>query len=43
MPTLPCLHFSGQCPGALTADDAMGNGTDLQAMRRADRPVAPPA
>ena len=43
MPTLPYIHFQGQCAQALTFYATVFGGTDLQMMRYADGPEAPPA
>ena len=43
MPTLPYLHFQGQCAEALAFYAQVFGGTNLQTMRYADGPDAPPA
>ncbi len=43
MPTLPYIHFQGNCAEALTFYTTVFGGTDLQMMRYADGPEAPPA
>ena len=43
MPTLPYIHFQGQCAEALTFYASLFNGTDLQMMRYADGPDVPAA
>lgn len=43
MPTLPYLHFQGQCAEALAFYATVFNGSGLQTMRYADGPEAPPA
>lgn len=43
MPTLPYLHFQGQCAEALAFYAEVFGGTDLQTMRYADGPDGPPA
>jgi PhnB protein len=43
MPTIPYIHFDGQCAEALAAYAAIFNGTGLQTMRYADGPGAPEA
>ena len=42
MPTLPYLHFQGQCADALGFYQQVFGGRDLQIMRYADEPEAPP-
>lgn len=42
MPTLPYIHFQGDCAEALTFYAAALGGTDLQLLRYADGPGAPP-
>jgi PhnB protein len=42
MPTLPYIHFQGDCAAALTFYAAVFGGTDLQMMRYADGPGARP-
>lgn len=42
MPTMPYLHFQGQCAEALAFYATVFGGTDLQLMRYADGPGAPP-
>ena len=42
MPTMPYIHFQGQCAEALAFYAAVFNGTGLQTMRYADGPEAPP-
>lgn len=41
MPTIPYLHFQGQCAEALTAYAAIFGGTNLQMMRYGEGPGAP--
>lgn len=41
MPTMPYLHFQGQCAEALAFYLQVFQGTDLQTMRYADGPEAP--
>ncbi len=41
MPTLPYLHFQGDCAQALAFYQAVFGGTGLQTMRYADGPEAP--
>lgn len=43
MPTMPYIHFQGQCAEALTAYTGLFGGTNLQMMRYADGPGAPEA
>lgn len=43
MPTLPYIHFQGQCAEALAYYATVFGGTGLQMMRYADGPEAPPA
>lgn len=43
MPTMPCVHFQGNCAAALTFYAEVFGGTDLQMMRYADGPEAAPA
>ena len=43
MPTLPYLHFQGQCADALGFYQQVFGGRDLQIMRYADGPQAPEA
>ena len=43
MPTLPYLHFQGQCAEALAFYAQVFGGTNLQTMLYADEPEAPPA
>lgn len=43
MPTLPYLHFQGQCAEALAFYAEVFHGTGLQMMRYADGPDAPEA
>ena len=43
MPTMPYIHFQGQCAEALTAYASLFGGTNLQLMRYADGPTAPEA
>ena len=43
MPTMPYIHFQGQCADALTYYATAFGGTGLQMMRYADGPDAPPA
>lgn len=43
MPTLPYIHFQGQCAEALAFYAEVFGGTNLQTMRYADGPEAPPA
>ena len=43
MPTLPYLHFQGQCADALGFYQQVFGGRDLQIMRYADGPDAPEA
>lgn len=40
MPTMPYVHFQGQCAAALTFYAMVFGGTDLQMMRYADGPGA---
>lgn len=42
MPTMPYIHFQGQCREALAFYTQVFGGTDLQMMRYADGPEAPP-
>jgi len=42
MPTLPYIHFQGQCAEALAFYAQVFGGTNLQIMRYADGPDAPP-
>lgn len=42
MPTLPYLHFQGQCADALAFYAQVFGGTNLQTMRYADGPDGPP-
>ena len=42
MPTMPCLHFPGDCATALAFYQTVFDGTNLQMMRYADSPAAPP-
>jgi PhnB protein len=42
MPTLPYIHFQGTCAEALTFYAKVFGGTDLQMMRFAEGPGAPP-
>lgn len=42
MPTMPYLHFQGQCAEALAFYAAVFGGTNLQTMRYGDGPAAPP-
>ena len=41
MPTIPYIHFDGQCAEALTTYAEIFHGTGLQSMRYADGPGAP--
>lgn len=41
MPTIPYVHFDGQCAEALAAYAEIFRGTGLQTMRYADGPGAP--
>ena len=43
MPTMPYIHFQGQCAEALAFYATVFGGTNLQTMRYADGPEAPPA
>ena len=43
MPTMPYIHFQGQCAKALAFYAAVFGGTNLQLMRYSDGPDAPPA
>ncbi len=43
MPTMPYIHFQGQCAEALAFYAQVFNGTGLQTMCYADGPEAPPA
>ena len=43
MPTMPYIHFQGQCADALAFYAEVFAGTGLQTMRYADGPEAPPA
>ena len=43
MPTMPYIHFQGQCADALAFYADVFAGTNLQTMRYADGPEAPPA
>ena len=43
MPTHPYIHFQGQCAEALAFYAKVFGGTNLQTMRYADGPEAPPA
>lgn len=43
MPTMPYLHFQGQCAAALAFYAQVFNGSGLQTTRYADAPEAPPA
>ena len=43
MPTLPYIHFQGQCAEALTWYAEVFGGKDLQIMRYAEGPQAPDA
>ncbi len=43
MPTMPYLHFQGDCARALTFYAEVFGGTDLQTMKYADGPEAPTA
>ena len=43
MPTLPYIHFQGQCAEALAFYERVFGGRDLQIMRYADGPQAPEA
>ena len=43
MPTLPYLHFQGQCAAALAFYAQVFGGTNLQTLRYAEGPQAPPA
>ena len=43
MPTMPYIHFQGQCADALAFYATVFGGTNLQTMRYADGPEAPPA
>ena len=43
MPTLPYIHFQGQCAAALAFYQQVFDGRDLQIMRYADGPEAPEA
>lgn len=43
MPTLPYIHFQGQCAQALAFYAKVFGGTGVQTMRYADGPEAPPA
>lgn len=43
MPTMPYIHFQGQCAEAPTAYASLFGGTNLQMMRYADGPAAPEA
>lgn len=42
MPTMPYIHFQGQCAQALAFYATVFGGTNLQTMRYADGPEAPP-
>ncbi len=42
MPTMPYIHFQGQCREALAFYAQVFGGTDLQMMRYADGPESPP-
>lgn len=42
MPTLPYIHFQGNCAEALTFYASVFGGTNLQLMRYAEGPGAPP-
>jgi PhnB protein len=42
MPTMPYIHFQGQCAEALAFYAAVFAGTNLQMMRYSDGPDAPP-
>ena len=42
MPTMPYVHFQGQCAEALAFYAQVFGGTGLQTMRYADGPEAPP-
>ena len=43
MPTMPYSHFQGQCAEALAFYGTVFGGTNLQTLRYADAPEAPPA
>lgn len=43
MPTLPYIHFQGQCAEALAFYDSVFGGGGVQTMRYADGPEVPPA
>ncbi len=43
MPTMPYIHFQGQCAEALAFYKTVFHGSDLQQMRYAEGPEAPPA
>lgn len=43
MPTMPYIHFQGQCADALSFYVKVFSGTNLQTMRYADGPEASPA
>ena len=43
MPTLPYLHFQGQCAAALAFHAQVFGGTNLQTLPYAEGPQAPPA
>lgn len=43
LPTIPYIHFQGQCAEALTLYATIFGGTNLQMMRYGDGPDAPPA
>lgn len=43
MPTMPYIHFQGQCAEALAFYARVFGGANLQTMRYADGPAAPPA
>ena len=42
MPTMPYVHFQGHCAEALAFYEQVFDGRDLQIMRYADGPEAPP-
>jgi PhnB protein len=42
MPTMPYIHFQGQCAAALAFYSQVFGGTNLQTMRYADGPQAQP-
>ena len=43
MPTMPYIHFQGQCAEALACYEQVFGGRDLQIMRYAEGPQAPEA